>query len=102
MADEADIADILTQQRLESTLAQVRAAKPDLLPQQHCHSCGASLGEDSKALFCNDLCSEDFERAVAAAIRNKGVTRRDACNALSAAPPVQKEPSRPLAQMLFN
>lgn len=85
MADEADFADIITQQQVEGSLAEIRAEKPVLTAQGVCHSCGSAV-HNPDALFCDKDCAEDFERAVQAAMRNSGTTRAAASLALSAAP----------------
>lgn len=83
MADEADYADFLQQQRLDSAIAAVRQ-KPAPLPLAgFCHHCGDPVHET--ALFCDAYCRTDFDRAVAAEVRNKGVSYEVACRTLSQA-----------------
>lgn len=83
MADEADFADHLQQQRLDNAIAAVRSKPAPLPPRGQCHHCGEHV--EGSALFCDSNCSVDFDRATAAEMRNKGVTYEVACRNLSQA-----------------
>lgn len=83
MADEADFADFLQQQRLDSAIAAVRNKTAPLPARGQCHHCGEHV--EGVALFCDVNCSTDFDRATSALMRNKGVTYEVACRTLSQA-----------------
>lgn len=68
MADDADNSDDKIEAMREIGLAQVRkrTATRDLQPAGFCHSplCGEAV--EGHRLFCDVICSEDWDRAQAA------------------------------------
>jgi len=73
MANEADIADIFQENRMQQALLAARTAKPTLTANGHCHFCEEEL--PAGHLFCNTDCRVDWEREEAAAARS-GTRRR--------------------------